>query len=74
MAIENGRKFILKRSLYTKYKKKIDVRQENGYSLLNTENDPGVTDNISFSYMHEKIKILLSVLSIFFKFFFMFLS
>ena len=49
---------------------KIDVRQENGVLSLKCEKQPGVTNDIMFAYVHEKINILLSVLSIF-SFFFM---
>ena len=43
---------------------KIDVRQENGVSPLNAKNNRGVTNDVMFAYMHEKINILLSLLSI----------
>ena len=48
---------------------KIDVRQENGYSPLNVKkkkNNWGVTNAVMFAYVHTKIDILLSFLSIFF--------
>ena len=32
---------------------------------LNAENNRGVNDNVAFAYAHEKMNILLSVLSIF---------
>ena len=52
-----------------------DVRQENGVlSLKCGKQQAGVvTNDVMFAYAHEKIKILLSVLSIFFSFFFMIL-
>ena len=37
-----------------------------GYSPLNAENNLGVTNDVLCAYAHEKINILLSVLSIFF--------
>ena len=42
---------------------KIDVRQENGvqYSRLNPKHNQGVTNDVMFAYVHEKINILLSV-------------
>ena len=51
---------------------KIHVRQENGYSPLNAENNRGVSNRDMLTYAHEKIYILLSVLSIFFSFFYEF--
>ena len=36
------------------------------YSPLNAENNRGVTNDVMCAYAHEKIKILLSVLSILF--------
>ena len=40
--------------------------RKTGYSPLNAENNRGVTNDVMFAYMHTKINILLSVLSIFF--------
>ena len=48
---------------------KIDVRQGTGYSPLNAENVRDVTNDIMFAYVHTKIIILFSVLSIFLSFF-----
>ena len=45
---------------------KIDVR----YSPLNAENNRGVTNDVMYAYMHTKINILLSVLSIVFSLFY----
>ena len=39
--------------------------RKTGYSSLNAENDRDVTNDIMFAYVHEKINILHSVLSIF---------
>ena len=39
------------------------VRQESGYSPLNAENNRDVINDVMFAYAHEKINILLSVLS-----------
>ena len=36
-----------------------------GYSPLNAENNRGVTNDVIFTYAHEKINFLFSVLSIF---------
>ena len=51
---------------------KIDVRQENGYSPSNAENNRGVSNDVMFAYAHMKINILLSVFFFFFTFFFHF--
>ena len=40
------------------------------YSPLNAENNRGVTNDVMFAYVHEKMNILLSVLSIFSFFFY----
>ena len=40
--------------------------RETGYSPLNAENNRGVTNDVMFAYVHTKINILFSVLSIFF--------
>ena len=42
-----------------------------GYFSLNVENKRGVTNGVMFAYAHEKINILLSVLSILSFFFFL---
>ena len=39
--------------------------RKTGYSLLNAENNRGVTNDVMSTYLHTKINILLSVLSIF---------
>ena len=49
---------------------KIDVKQENKVPPpLNAENKRDVTNDVLFAYVHEKINILLSVLSMFSVFF-----
>ena len=48
---------------------KIDVRQENGYSPFDAENNRSVTNDVTFAYAHEKLYILLSVLIMFFFFY-----
>ena len=53
---------------------KIDVRLENGVLSLKCENNRGVTIDIMFVYEHEKINILLFVLSIVSFFLFMILK
>ena len=53
---------------------KIDVIQENVASPLNTEDNHGVTFDVMFAYVHTKLNILLSVLSIFLSFFIIILS
>ena len=40
--------------------------KKTGYSPLNAENNKGVNNDVMFAYVHKKINILLSVLSIFF--------
>ena len=44
---------------------KNDVRQENGALSLKSGNNRGVANDVMFAYVHEKINILLSVLSIY---------
>ena len=43
------------------------------HSSLNEENNRGITNDVRFAYVYEKINILLSVLSIY-SFFFMILT
>ena len=51
--------------------KKIMSDRKTGHSPLNVENNRRVTNDIMFAYAHEKISILLSVLSILFFWFFL---
>ena len=44
--------------------------RKTGYSPLYVKNKRDVTNDVMFAYMHKKINILLSVLSIFFSFFY----
>ena len=63
---------------------KIEVRQKNGVLSVSDpswvrvsvkyEKQPGVTNGVIIVYVHEKINILLSVLSISFSFFLMILT
>ena len=50
--------------MHAKFKTMPDRKTEN--SLLNAENNRGVSNDVMFAYVHEIINILLSVLSIFY--------
>ena len=71
-AVEKGRSFIW--NAVCMLNLKIDVREENGVLSLKNENNGDVTNNVMFAYSHEKIMILLSVLSTFLSLFFMILT
>ena len=43
--------------------------QENGVLFLKCKNNKGVTNDVMFAYVHTKLNILLSVLSIYFLFY-----
>ena len=45
--------------------KKLMSDRKTGYYPLNAENNRGVINDVMFAYVHTKINILLSVLSIF---------
>ena len=46
-----------------RYLKKLMSDRKTGYSPFHAENNRGVTNDAIFTYVHEKINILLSVLS-----------
>ena len=45
--------------------KKMMSNRKTEHSPLNAENNRGLTDDVTFAFVHTKINILLSILSIF---------
>ena len=65
-AIDNGRRFI-KMQFACEIEKLMSDRKTR-CSPLNAENNQGVINDVVFTYVHQKVNILLSVLSIFLSF------